>query len=87
MKSLCHAILVILLGLTVAVPAGFAAPRQSQQQTQQPQAAPTDASQQTQDQDQTSSSDEDQTPKNVKAGSEKDVNSVGNRNVGKCMNL
>jgi predicted Zn-dependent protease len=87
MKSLCHAILVTLLGLTVAVPAGFASPRQAQQQTQQPQAAPTDESQQPQDQDQTSSSDEDQTPKNVKPGSEKDVNSVGNRNVGKGMNL
>jgi predicted Zn-dependent protease len=87
MKSLCHAILVIVLGLTVAVPAGFAAPPQSQQQPQQPQAAPADSSQQTQDQDQASSSDEDQTPKNVKAGSEKDVNAVGNRNVGKGVNL
>jgi len=87
MKSLCHAILVIVLALTVAVPAGFASAPQSQHQTQQPQAAPADSSQQTQDQDQTSSSDEDQTPKNVKPGSEKDVNSVGNRNVGKGMNL
>src|SRR5467141_402480 len=42
---------------------------------------------QAQDQPQPSSSDQDQTPKGVKPGSEKDVNSVGNRNVGKGINL
>src|ERR1039458_1768040 len=107
MKPLCKGILIVIVGLCLAGPAGFAAPRQSQQQTQQqPQAQPqqdpqqqtqqppataTDTSQQpqTQDQGQTSSSDEDQnqTPKNVKPGSEKDVNAVGNRNVGKGVNL
>jgi predicted Zn-dependent protease len=107
MKPLYNAILIVILGFSLAVPAGFAAPRQSQQQTQQqpqaqpqqdpqqqsqqPQAAATDQSQQsqTQDQGQTSSSDENQnqTPKNVKPGSEKDVNAVGNRNVGKGVNL
>jgi beta-barrel assembly-enhancing protease len=100
MKSLCNGILALVLGLSLAVPAGFAASPQSQQQTQQSTTAPTDPSQkpaapaadpsqqpQTQDQGQTSTSDEDQTPKNVKPGSEKDVNSVGNRNVGKGVNL
>ncbi len=42
---------------------------------------------QAQDQGQPTTSDEDQTPKGVKAGSEKDVNSIGNRNVGKGVNL
>src|SRR6267378_251932 len=42
---------------------------------------------QAQDQPQPSSSDQDQTPKGVKPGSEKDVNSVGNRGVGKGVNL
>jgi beta-barrel assembly-enhancing protease len=57
--------------------------------TQQPQATSTDQAPSTQapDQQQTTSSDEDQTPKGVKAGSEKDVNSIGNRNVGKGVNL
>lgn len=57
--------------------------------SQAPQATAADPSQSTQapDQDQTTSSDEDQTPKGVKAGSEKDVNSIGNRNVGKGVNL
>ena len=100
MKSLCNGILVLILGLSLGVPAGFAAAQQSQQQTQQSPTATTDPSQpppapaadpstqsQPQDQGQTSSSDEDQTPKNVKPGSEKDVNSVGNRNVGKGVNL
>ena len=100
MKSLCNGILVLILGLSLGVPAGFAAAQQSQQQTQQSPTATTDPSQpppapaadpstqsQPQDQGQTSSSDEDQTPKNVKPGSEKDVNSIGNRNVGKGVNL
>lgn len=100
MKSLCNGILVLILGLSLGVPAGFAAAQQSQQQTQQSPTATTDPSQpppapaadsstqsQPQDQGQTSSSDEDQTPKNVKPGSENDVNSVGNRNVGKGINL
>jgi len=53
-----------------------------QEQAQQPQAAPNDPAQQP-----SSSSDQEQAPKGVKPGSEKDVNSVGNRNVGKGMNL
>lgn len=59
-----------------------------QTQTQSPQSAATDASPQADTQDQTSSdSDEDQTVKGVKPGSEKDVNSIGNRGVGKGVNL
>jgi len=57
--------------------------------SQKPQATSTDQAQSTQapDQQQTTSSDEDQTPKGVKTGSEKDVNSIGNRGVGKGVNL
>ncbi|MBZ5641584.1 MAG: M48 family metalloprotease [Acidobacteriia bacterium] len=106
MKSLCSAILVLILGVCLAVPAGYAAPPQPQSQqsstaqvdptkkpappaadTPQPAKDQGQAQGQAQDQGQTSSSDEDQTPKGVKAGSEKDVNSIGNRNVGKGMNL
>jgi len=93
MKPLCNRILVVILGLTLAVPAGFAAQQQSQPQPQQqpqpPAPAATDPSQQsqTQDQGQTSTSTADQLPKNVKPGSEKDVSTIGNRNVGKGINL
>jgi predicted Zn-dependent protease len=101
MKPLSNTILVAILGLALAVPAGFAAQQQSQQPPPPPSApAATDPSQQPpppagdhsqqsqpQDQGQPTTSDEDQTPKNVKPGSENDVNSVGNRNVGKGVNL
>ena len=90
MKRLFNGFLVAILALSLAVPAGFAAPQQSQTQTQQPQTTSTDPSQtslQTQNPQQTTSSGEDQTPKGVKAGSEKDVNSIGNRGVGKGVNL
>ena len=60
--------------------------QQTQTQSQQPAAA--DAGPQADTQDQASSdSDEDQTVKGVKPGSEKDVNSIGNRGVGKGVNL
>src|SRR6267378_7037183 len=105
MKRLFDAVLIAVLALSVAVPAAFAGPRQTQTQSQQPQTAPTDPTQQpqppqsqpattapsqqpqAQDQQQSPSSDQDQTPKGVKPGSEKDVNSVGNRGVGKGVNL
>jgi predicted Zn-dependent protease len=102
----------MILALSIAVPTGFAAPQQSQTQSQQPQAAPTNPAQQppppsdqgqaqqpqaapttpaqqpqTEAQQPQSSSDQEQAPTNVKPGSEKDVNSVGNRNVGKGVNL
>jgi predicted Zn-dependent protease len=68
-----------------------AGPTDASQQPQSRQAQPTttDPSQQpqAQDQQQTTSSDQDQTPKGVKPGSERDVNSVGNRGVGKGVNL
>jgi predicted Zn-dependent protease len=91
------------VALSLAVPAGFATPQQSQTPTQtqgqQPaapdQPAAASQSQQPQAQDQaapaaqrtTSSDDEDKAPTNVKPGSEKDVNSIGNRGVGKGINL
>jgi predicted Zn-dependent protease len=91
MKRLFDAVLVVgVLALSPAVPAGFAGARQTQNQSQtQPQTATTDSPQpaQTQDQQQPASSDKEQSPKGVKAGSEKDVDSVGNRSVGKGVNL
>jgi predicted Zn-dependent protease len=86
MKRLFDAALAVVIALSLAVPAGFAGQQQSK--PQQPQATTTDSSQQqTQDQQQPSSSDQDQTMKGVKPGSEKDVNAVGNRGVGKGVNL
>jgi predicted Zn-dependent protease len=74
MKRLCNAILVMILGLSLAVPGGFAASQSSQTSQSQGQQA-------------TTSSDEGQTPKGVKPGSESDVNAIGDRNVGKGVNL
>ncbi len=104
MRPLCNAVLVGIVALLIAVPAGFATPQQSQtqaptqtqgQQPAAPQPAAAAQSQQPQAQDQaapadqqtTSSDDEDKAPTNVKPGSEKDVNSIGNRGVGKGINL
>ena len=102
MRPLCNAVLVAVMALSLAVPAGFATPRQSQSQQAPPQTAQDSLRQrrtsslprriqsqqpQTQDQQTTSSDDEDKAPTKVKAGSEKDVNSIGNRGVGKGMNL
>jgi predicted Zn-dependent protease len=104
MNRLCNVVLLLIFALSMAISAGFAAPQQSQTQTQQPQAAPTDPTQQppppsdqpqaqqpqaapSDQAQQPSPSDQEQAPKDVKAGSEKDVNSIGNRNVGKGVNL
>ena len=105
MKRLFDGLVVVALALSIAVPAGFAAPRQSQTQTSptQPPPPPADTSAQPQTQSQTQpqaqtqvdqsqssssdSSDDSKAPTNVKAGSEKDVNSIGNRGVGKGVNL
>jgi predicted Zn-dependent protease len=71
-------------------PAATASGQPSQTQNQQ-QPAATGSSQQPQVQDQSGdqsgASDEDQTMKGVKPGSEKDVNAVGNRDVGKGLDL
>jgi predicted Zn-dependent protease len=89
MKRLFDTALLAALALSLAVPAGYAAQQPSQTQPQQSQPTPADPSQQpqTQDSQQPPSSEQDQTVKGVKPGSEKDVNSVGNRNVGKGVNL
>jgi predicted Zn-dependent protease len=85
----------IILGMLIAAPAGFTAQQQPtapaangqpQAQSQQ-QPAATDATQQPQAQDQPAASDDEDTVKGVKPGSEKDVNSIGNRGVGKGVNL
>ena len=62
-------------------------PNSSQPQASQAPTADQSQPSQPQEEEQTTSSDEDQTPKGVKAGSEKDVNSIGNRGVGKGVNL
>jgi predicted Zn-dependent protease len=94
MKRLWSFALVSILALSLAVPAGFAAPQTSQQQTQQPsstqppQAAPdVQTPPQAPDQQDQSSPDQQQRPKGVKPGSEKDVDAVGNRKVGSGVNL
>src|SRR3984893_522436 len=92
MRRLCNGIFGIIFVLALAAPAGVAAPQQAQPQ-QQPQAqsqqqpAAADSSQQPQTEDQSSASDEDATMKGVKPGSDKDVNAIGNRGVGKGVNL
>ena len=86
MRRLCNGIFGVIFVLLLAAPAGFAAQQQSPAQDQQ-QPSATDSIQQPQTQDQTATSDEDSTVKGVKPGSEKDVNSVGNRGVGKGVNL
>jgi beta-barrel assembly-enhancing protease len=102
MRRLCYGIFATIFGLLLAAPAGFSAQTPQTQTQQQPaatdarqpsqtqpqqQPTATDANQQPQTQDQTAASDEDETMKGVKAGSSKDVNSIGNRGVGKGINL
>jgi len=85
----------LILGLLLVVPNGHAAAQtQSQQQPvakSQPQPPPADQAQQTGQQpqtgDQATTSNEDATMKGVKPGSDKDVNAIGNRGVGKGVNL
>ncbi len=95
MRRLCNVMFGAICMLLLAAPASFAAPQQPQPQAQQtPQAQPqqqpaaTDSTAQPQTQDQTgATTDEDETMKGVKAGSDKDVNAIGNRGVGKGVNL
>jgi len=96
-----NGILGVMAALLLVASAGFAARQQAQTQTKQPAAADQGQPSQTQSQEQPAASqaqtpqtqdeqpasDEGQTPKGVKAGSEKDVNSIGNRGVGKGINL
>jgi predicted Zn-dependent protease len=88
MRRLCSTISGTIFALILTTSAGSAAQQPSQTQqppAQQPSAAPT--SQPPQTKDQTTTTNEDGTVKGVKAGSESDVNSVGNRGVGKGVNL
>ena len=93
MRRLYKELFGVMLGIALAAPAGFAAPQQTQTtapppppaQTQQPPAASAPASDPSA-QDQSASPD-DQTMKGVKAGSDKDVNAIGNRGVGNGVNL
>src|SRR5580704_7911127 len=86
MRRLCNEMLGLVFVLLLAAPAGFSAQQQPQTQSQ-PQPAATDQSQQPQTQDESSASDQDATMKGVKPGSDKDVNAIGNRGVGKGVNL
>jgi predicted Zn-dependent protease len=92
MGRLSSGIIGIIFVVVASGSVGFAAPQQTQQQPQtqtQQQPAASDPGQKPQAQDQTapSTSDEDATMKGVKAGSDKDVNSIGNRGVGNGVNL
>ena len=103
MRRLYYGVFGIVFGMLLAAPAGFSAQQSSPTQQQpaatdanhpqpsqtesQPQPSATDAAQQPQAQDQSPASDEDETVKGVKPGSSKDVNSIGNRGVGKGVNL
>ena len=95
MRRLSNGMFGIILGMVLAAPAAFTAQQQPsaptangqpQAQTQQ-QPAATDATQQPEAQNQPAASDDEDTVKGVKPGSEKDVNSIGNRGVGKGVNL
>jgi len=95
MTRLYSGMVGLILGLLLVVPNGHAAAQtQSQQQPvakSQPQPPPADQAQQTGQQpqtgDQATTSNEDATMKGVKPGSDKDVNAIGNRGVGKGVNL
>lgn len=101
MRCLLNGILGVIAALFLLAPAGYAARQGSQTQTKQPATADQGQPSQTQSQGQPAAadqgqtpqaqdqpaSDEEQTPKGVKAGSEKDVNAIGNRGVGKGINL
>lgn len=90
MKRLFNFVVVLVLTLSLAIPAAYAAPQQAPAQST-PQASSTpQAQQQSTPQDQDQSADQtpaDQPLKGVKAGSENDVNAIGNRGVGKGVNL
>ena len=89
MKHLYTAVFAGVLALLLIAPAGFAAQQTSPTQQPPPPAGADQKSQQStaQDQPAAAASDEDQVSKNAKPGSEKDVSSVGNRKVGKGLNL
>ena len=100
MRRLCITVSGFMFALLLAAPAGSTAQQSSpaqqqpQAQPQQPPAAnpspanPTDSTQQPpQAASQSPTTNDDGTVKGVKAGSEKDVNSIGNRNVGTGVNL
>ncbi|HEX3371718.1 MAG TPA: M48 family metalloprotease, partial [Candidatus Acidoferrales bacterium] len=101
MRRLSSGLIAIIFVAVIGVPVGRAASRQAQQpqaqptpptQTQAPttQTPPTADPPQTpptQEQGTPPASDEDATAKGVKAGSDKDVNAIGNRGVGNGVNL
>jgi predicted Zn-dependent protease len=85
MTRLYNGLVGMILGLVLVAPAGYAAGQQAQDQSQQQPQAKSQQPPQTDDQAKTSNDDE--TMKGVKPGSDKDVNSIGNRGVGKGINL
>jgi beta-barrel assembly-enhancing protease len=91
MTRLYDGMVGLILGLLLVVPSGHAAAQtQSQQQPparSQPQPTTADQGQQPQTDDQATTSNDDATMKGVKPGSDKDVNAIGNRGVGKGVNL
>jgi predicted Zn-dependent protease len=84
MKRLCSPISGIIFALLLTAPAGFAAQQPSQTQQQPDTSGPV---QQPHAQAPAPASNDDAKTKSVKPGSESDVNSIGNRDVGKGVNL
>jgi len=95
MTRLYNGMVGLILGLLLVVPSGHAAAQtqSSQQPAAKSQTQPTTADQgqqpgqQPQTDDQATTSNDDATMKGVKPGSDKDVNAIGNRGVGKGVNL
>jgi beta-barrel assembly-enhancing protease len=90
MRRLFQSLAIASLAMSLAVPSAFAGPQQTSPQTQPPPPAQTstaDQNSQPTPQDQSSNKNDERSQKNVKRGSEQDVDAIGNRNVGKGINL
>src|SRR6185312_10169223 len=90
MRRLFQSLAITSLAMSLAVPSAFAGPQQTSPQTQPPPPAQTstaDQNSQPTPQDQSSNKNDERSQKNVKRGSEQDVDAIGNRNVGKGINL
>jgi predicted Zn-dependent protease len=95
MRRLSSGLVAIIFAAVISASTGYAAPQQAQQQpqsqppaqTQQPTTTDAPPTPPTQEESAPPASDEDATAKGVKAGSDKDVNAIGNRGVGNGVNL
>jgi predicted Zn-dependent protease len=87
MTRLSNGLVGMILGVLLAAPGGYAAAQKPQTQAQQQPQTKSPDSGQPQADDQATTANEDETMKGVKPGSDKDVNAIGNRGVGKGINL